>query len=612
MLVVEFSKNEDSYMINIINLQKSFKEQTLFTDVTFTIGDKEKIGLIGRNGSGKSTFIKMLLSAEDPESGTIEVPDSLQIRSLEQHLNFSEDTILKQVASALPPDAFGEDWKAKSILMGLGFQETDFDRPPQEFSSGFQVRVRLAEALVSESHLLLLDEPTNYLDILSLRWLERFLKNWKGAFILITHDQHFMEEVVTHVVGIHRGRMRKMKGTPKKLLQQIKLEEDVHEKTRQNQEKKQEKTKKFISQFRAGARSAGLVQSRIKSLDKQKISEKLAKIPKVVFNFKHEPFKGNSLLQVDNIFFGYDVENLLIQDFSLTTFPGDKIAIIGRNGKGKSTLSKILVGKLKPQQGTVKIGANLKIGYFGADSKDSLTPEKTILEELMTTIPNVTEQQVRNVCGSLLFSGEAVKKTISKLSGGEKSRVSLGKVILSAVQVLVLDEPTNHLDLESCQALAKALKEFPGTVIFVTHDEAMLSEVASRLVIFEQGSVMTKEQTYAQFLESGGWAEEDDASFKNLNKKSVTKSQHLERKEQKKRLRFVQNRQKTLEKEIEKLDKKQGKNLILFQKACEDKNQNDIKLYGEKSKEMSENSDLMYKELEDLMQEEEALSLIFS
>lgn len=596
-------------MINITNLQKSFKEQTLFTDVTFTIGEKEKIGLIGRNGSGKSTFVKMLLDDEDPETGTIEIPEYLQIRALEQHLDFSEKTILQQVCTALPEDAFTEDWKAKSILMGLGFEEKDFDRAPQEFSSGFQVRVRLAEALVSESHLLILDEPTNYLDILSLRWLERFLKNWKGAFILITHDQHFMEEVVTHVVGIHRGKMRKMKGTPQKLLGQIKLEEEVYEKTRQNQEKKQEKTKKFISQFRAGARSAGLVQSRIKALDKQKIGEKLAKIPEVIFNFKHKPFRGNSTLQAENITFGYDKENPLIQDFSLTAFPGDRIAIIGKNGKGKSTLSRLLVGKLKPQEGSMKIGANLKIGYFGSDSKQLLSPEKSILEELITSIPNVTEQQVRNVCGSLLFSGEAVKKEISQLSGGEKSRVCLAKVILSTVQVLVLDEPTNHLDMESCQALTKAIKEFKGTVVFVTHDEEMLDQVATRLVVFEQGAVMTKEQTYAQFLETGGWAEEDEGSLKSYHKSSASKNKHLERKAQKKRLRFVQNRQKTLEEEIEKLDEKQGKNSELFQKACEKKNQDDIRKYGEKAKEMSDLSDAMYRELEELMEEEEKLVL---
>lgn len=596
-------------MITITNLQKSFKEHILFSDVTFTIGDKEKIGLIGRNGSGKSTFIKMLLDTEDPEKGTIEISDFLRIRALEQHLNFSEKTILRQVCNALPAEAYGEDWKAKAILMGLGFQEDDFGRSPQEFSSGFQVRVRLAEALVSDADLLLLDEPTNYLDILSLRWLERFLKNWKGAFVLITHDQHFMEEVVTHVVGIHRGKMRKMKGGPKKLMEQIKLEENVYEKTRLNQEKKQEKTQKFISQFRAGARSAGLVQSRIKALEKQKINEKLAKIPEVVFNFKAEAFRGNSVLQAEKISFGYLPEKPLIQDFSLMTLPGDRIAIIGRNGQGKSTLAKLLVGKIKPQAGCITIGANLKIGYFGADSKAELSPEKSILEELISSVPNLTEQQVRNVCGSLLFSGEAVKKKIEKLSGGEKSRVALAKVILTPVQVLVLDEPTNHLDLESCQVLTKSLKEFSGTVIFVTHDEEMLGQVATRLVVFEQGLVTVREQTYAQFLASGGWREEDEIFLRNSNHISESKAKHLEKKEQKKRLQFIQNRQKTLEKEIEKLDHKQAENVILFQKACEEKNHEQIRLYGAKSKEMADASDEFYRELGELMEEEEEISL---
>ncbi len=597
-------------MITVSNLQKSFKDQPLFSDVTFNIGDKEKIGLIGRNGSGKSTFIKMLLNKEDPESGTIKIPDWLKIRSLEQHLNFSANKILDQVCSALPGNAHEEDWKAKSILMGLGFSESDFERSPQEFSSGFQVRVRLAEALVSDADLLILDEPTNYLDILSLRWLERFLKSWKGAFILVTHDQHFMEEVVTHVVGIHRGKMRKMQGTPQKLLEQIKLEEEVYEKTRQNQEKKQIRTKKFIDSFRAGARSAGLVQSRIKALEKQKINEKLAKIPEVIFNFKHEPFRGNSLLQADKISFGYDLQNILIRDFSLTTFPGDKIAIIGRNGQGKSTLSKLLVGQLKPQEGSVKIGANLKIGYFGADNKENLSQDKSILEELITSVPDATEQQVRNVCGSLLFSGDAVKKPISKLSGGEKSRVSLAKVLLTPVQVLVLDEPTNHLDLESCQALTKALREFPGTIIFVTHDEEMLAQVATRLVVFEQGGVSMREESYPQFLESGGWIDEEENYFKSFKQASTGKKQHLARKEQKKRLRFLRNRQKNLEKEINKLDKEQEENSILFQEACEVKNHEEIKFYGERAKEISDKIDEIYQELEDLMKAEEELKLL--
>lgn len=594
-------------MITISNLQKAFKEQVLFSDVNLSIGDKEKIGLIGRNGSGKSTFVKMILEQDDHESGEIDVPDSLKIRALEQYLNFDKETILKQVCSALPADAHGEEWKAKSILMGLGFTEKDFERPPREFSSGFQVRVRLAEALVSESHLLILDEPTNYLDILSLRWLERFLKNWNGSFILITHDQHFMEEVVTHVIGIHRGKMRKMRGGPQKLIQQIQLEEEVYEKTRQNMEKKQAKTKEFISKFRAGARSAGLVQSRIKSLDKQKIGVKLDKIPQIKFNFRYADFKGNDLIQAEDITFGYDKENPLINDFSMKTYASNRIAIIGRNGKGKSTLSQLLVGKLKPQGGTIKKGSNLKIAYFGADSKEALSPEKSIIEELIQ-LPNVTEQEVRNICGALLFTGNTVKKTISNLSGGEKSRVCLAKVMLSPANVLVLDEPTNHLDLESCQALTQALKVFPGTIIFVTHDEEMLAQVATRLVVFEEGSVTTREQTYQEFLESGGWSEEDENSFKITKKKSANKEEHLERKENKKRLRFIQNRQKALEKELVELDKKQAKNAEKFQKACEKKDSEKIKLLGIKAKEMSDLTDQMYTEFEELMKEEEKLN----
>ena len=209
-------------MLIISGLTKFYGNQNLFKDVDLNIGPKEKIGLIGRNGTGKTTFLKILLGEESPKEGEVKMPNGYRVRSLEQHLRFSEKTVLAQVSSALPKSSLNEDWKAKSILMGLGFSIDDFDRHPSEFSSGFQVRIRLAEVLVSESDLLLLDEPTNYLDILSLRWLERFLKSWKGSFILVTHDQHFMDLVVSHTIIIHRGDMRKMKGGPMKLMQHIK------------------------------------------------------------------------------------------------------------------------------------------------------------------------------------------------------------------------------------------------------------------------------------------------------------------------------------------------------------------------------------------------------
>lgn len=589
-------------MITIKNLKKNFGEQTLFTEVTLNIEEREKIGLIGRNGSGKSTFLNMLNHQEEDMDGSIEIPSWLKIKSLEQSLNFSENTLLKQVCSALPKDKPGEEWRAKSVLMGLGFELEDFERRPEEFSSGFQVRIRLAEALVSDAHVLLLDEPTNYLDILSLRWLSRFLKNWSGSFVLITHNQQFMSEVITHTIGIHRQKMRKMKGGPQKLMDQIRMEEEVYEKTRKNQEKKQERTNEFIRTFRAGARSAGLVQSRIKSLAKQKIGKKLAKIPEIKFNFQYEPFRGSLLMEAHELEFGYQPEKKLIHHLSIGIHPKDRIAVIGKNGKGKSTLLKLLTNSLKPTKGKINKSNHLKIGYFASDSKKELNEHHSILEE-MITIPEVSEQEVRKVCASLLFTGEAVKKKISQLSGGEKSRVNLGKIILKKSHLLILDEPTNHLDMESCQALNKALKEYKGAVIFVTHDEGMIETVANRLIVFDRDSTLVKNKSYLEFLESEGWSGEDD-EFKMPKKVSSTKKDYLDQKDQKKQLRQVRSHQEKTEKEIEKLEKEQIKTSAQLQESCEKKDYESIKKLGEQVKLNKIKIDGLYTELEELMQKE--------
>ena len=587
-------------MLILSGLTKFYGNQVLFKDIDLNIGPKEKVGLIGRNGTGKTTFLKILLGQESPQEGTVEMPIGYRVRALEQHLNFSEKTILAQVCSALPNGSSGEEWKAKSILMGLGFSISDFDRKPSEFSSGFQVRIRLAEALVSESDLLLLDEPTNYLDILSLRWLERFLKSWNGSFIMVTHDQHFMDLVVTHTVIIHRGKMRKMAGGPLKLLEHIKKDEESYEKTRINQERKTERQEEFIRKFRAGARSAGLVQSRIKSLAKQEVKEKLEYIPTIKFHFRSIPCKSDSVVQATGVSFGYNKNSPLIRDFSLTTFPSDRIAIIGRNGKGKSTLLRLLHKTLTPDTGKVRMPPTLAVGYFGTDSLHQLSPDKTILEEL-ARMPDVTEQQVRNMCGSLLFHGDDVKKHIRNISGGEKSRVCLGKTLLFPSQLLMLDEPTSHLDMESVQALIKAIKEYEGTVIFVTHNEAMLYELATRLVLFDNNQIKVLDYGYEKFLSNGGWSEEDSEAFKASRTDSDQKIQYLDIKEDRKQQRFLKKQLEKLEKEIDKCEKEKIKTGLTLQQACIDKNTTAIREQGIMIKELEDQIAQLYKNMEEVM-----------
>ncbi|MGE3341234.1 MAG: ABC-F family ATP-binding cassette domain-containing protein [Candidatus Altimarinota bacterium] len=592
-------------MIRITDLNKFYGNNVLFSDVSLTIDAKEKIGLIGRNGSGKSTFLKLLQHPEDAD-GAIQTSTNLIISSLEQDLNFEQPTLHQQACSALSGHNIGQDWKAESILMGLGFRQEDFQKAPKDFSSGFQIRIRLAEALIKEPHLLLLDEPTNYLDILTLRWLSRFLKTWQNAFLLVTHDRHFMEEVVTHTVAIHRGKMRKMKGGPRKLMDQIFLEEEVYERTRVKQEKKKEKTEEFIRKFRAKARSAGMVQSRIKALEKQDIGEKLEKLPEIRFHFQSDPFHGDSLLKAHNLNFSYPDGPRIIRDFSLTTTAGDRIAIIGRNGKGKSTLLKLLSEQLTPQSGKLKTHPELKKGSFGSDSKDNLHPNHTILEELRK-VGDVKEQEVRDLCGALLFPGDDSKKEISKLSGGEKSRVCLGKVILKKTHLLFLDEPTNHLDMESCDALIEALKKYKGTVIFVSHDEDMLSRLANRLIVFDRGEISVKEQGYEEFLQTEGWSEEEDEAYFLFKRPSDNKKRYEERKEQQKRLRWVTKRQGELSERLEHLEQGQRKTSLELHEACEQKDPDAIRDLGIKAKFLAEEVEDLYRELEALIEEEKEL-----
>ena len=592
-------------MIQIKNLSKGYADQDLFTDASLVIGDKDKVGVVGRNGTGKSTFFKLLLGEEGYDDGSIEIPEYYRIRSLEQNLNFEEKTLLEQICVSLPNNIESEHWKAKSILMGLGFEEKDFMRSPFEFSSGYKVRIRLAQALVGEADMLLLDEPTNYLDIVSLRWLSNFLQNWQNAFILITHNRNFMEEVVDYTVAIHRGKMRKMKGGPTKLLDHIAKDEEVYEQTRKNALQKKAKTEEFIRNFRAGARSAGLVQSRIKSLDKQEIGTKLEYLPPIVFNFKAEVFRGNSLIELRNVCFHYpDSENrTLIEKFHLEILANECVAIIGKNGKGKSTLLDLMGGKLIKDSGHIKRYQTLKTGYFGDHLKKELQDENTIIAELMS-IGGIKEQEARKMAASLLFTGNLGKKKIKFLSGGEKSRVALGKVMLEKCHLLLLDEPSNHLDMESVQALISALKKFEGSIVFVSHDEQFLHELATRLVVFEEDKISVKEFGYQEFLNQGGWLEEQNLAPKKVRKTLADKNDFAEKKEQKKRLRKIQKDQDKLEKKNYEIEKKLIEISGDFQEACNSADSEKIKELGEQIKNYNDKKDKNILEQEKLMEEE--------
>ena len=495
-------------MIRIENLHKSYGDLILFEGINFALNEKERVGVVGRNGHGKTTLFRMILGKENPDSGSIVIPKNYRIGYVSQNLEFRRGTILAEAASALPEPEKDQHWKAEKILAGLGFNQVDFQKQPGEFSGGYQVRLNLAKALIAEPDLLLLDEPTNFLDIVSIRWIERFLQSWPHEIMLISHDRSFMDKLVTHTMGIHRGGVRKIEGDTAKYYDQIAQDEEVYEKTRMKDARRRKEIEQFITRFRAKARQANLVQSRMKTLQKMEKKQKLEKLKILDFSFSSSPFEARHLLSAHNVNFAYDARKPLVQNFKITVEAGERICMVGPNGKGKSTLLKLLAEELEPDSGQLKYHPAVKKGYFEQSSVATLVENRTVLDEIIISNPDGDRQRARNVCGAMMFSGDDALKKISVLSGGEKSRVMLGKLLVSPTNLLLLDEPTNHLDMESCDALLAAIDNFEGTVIMVTHNEMFLYALAQRLIVFQNDGIDVFSGSYQRFLEKGGWQDE--------------------------------------------------------------------------------------------------------
>ncbi len=561
-------------MIQVNNLDKCYGRQVIFEKAGFTLNPGERVGLVGRNGHGKTTLFKMILGEDRPDSGCISIPNGYKLGHLSQHISFSEDTVLKEACLSLPEneDGIDETYKAETILMGLGFAVEDLTLNPLDLSGGYQVRLNLAKVLVSDPNLLLLDEPTNYLDIVSLRWLTQFLRNWKKELIIITHDRNFMDGVTTHTMVIHRCKMRKEAGPTEKVYQQLLMEEEIHEKSRVNDDKKRKETEDFINRFRAKASKASAVQSRIKALQKKERLEKLTEIKDLDFAFKSAPFTGKVLMEVNDLSFSFnnksapsDGVNNLIDGLTFSVGKKDRIAIIGKNGKGKTTLLNLLAKELKTETGSVSHHDQLQTAYFGQTNINRLNMHKTVEEEIMNVHPDVGRGAARKICGIMMFPGDHAVKKISVLSGGEKSRVLLGKLLVSPSNMLMLDEPTNHLDMESNDSLVEAVDAFNGSVIVVTHSEMMLHALATRLIVFDDGKVTLFEGTYQDFLDRVGWKSENESGAprarKNSRNNAVNKKQlRRERAElQNKKSKTMGGLQKSIdeaEKEVVRLEEK--------------------------------------------------------
>ena len=555
-------------MIKINQLTKSYFARELFTDVTFQMNAGDRLGLVGRNGHGKSTLFKLILGQEEPDAGQITIPRNYRIGHLEQHLHFTQPTILAEAALGLPEEESHSIYKAEAILFGLGFSEIDLEKAPGEFSGGFQIRINLAKLLLSDPNLLLLDEPTNYLDITSVRWIARFLTNFKGELILISHDRDFMDSVTTHTAVIHRQKIRKFEGGTAKAYAQIVLEDEIHEKTRANEDKKRAHAEAFINRFRAQASKAKMVQSRIKMLERLPKLDDLAEIESLDFEFRHAPFAAKTLLDARDISFGYSADRLLFRQLNLAINARDRIAVIGNNGKGKSTLLNVLSGGLKPLNGELKAHPDMKLGYFGQTNIQRLNEKLTIEQEIENANPALTRTQVRNICGTMMFGGDLALKKVSVLSGGEKSRTLLGKILAHPSNMLLLDEPNNHLDMESIDALIESLENFPGALLIVTHNEGILRALATKLIVFHRGKVDVFDTGYDEFLEKIGWEDEDQGNGKGngAQKKPTSRNNYDEKKARAKAERREKARIEKLEAQIIKNEtalKKYNEQLVL-------------------------------------------------
>jgi ATP-binding cassette subfamily F protein 3 len=497
-------------MISIENISKRYGDQVLFDSASFRINSREKVGLVGRNGHGKTTLLRLIAGEEQPDSGAINIPKGYRIGYLQQQIGFTENTVRAEGARALPREERNDIWRVEKILSGLGFGNEELGCHPAELSGGFQVRLSLAKVLLAEPDLLLLDEPNNYLDITSIRWLIRFLIAWRGEMILITHDRNFMDSVVTHTMGIHRKRMRKIDGNTGKLYDQIAQEEEIYEKTRINDEQRRREIEQFVSRFRAKARLANLVQSRIKMLNRMEKRERLESIKELDFSFVSKPFHGKYVMQVNEATFSYEERTPLINDLSINIGAGDRVCVIGKNGLGKTTLMKLMAGVLSPLRGEINISQNAMLGYYEQSTVRNLVSTRTVFEEILNAHPEVDRQRAWDICGVMMFEGDHARKRIEVLSGGEKSRVLLGRLLATPLNVLILDEPTTHLDMESCDALLVALDNFEGAVVMVTHNEMFLNALAERLIVFQNERVSVFEGNYERFLERVGWQDEGE------------------------------------------------------------------------------------------------------
>lgn len=592
-------------MISLNNISVAFNGIPLLKDISFVINKKARIGLTGKNGAGKSTLLKIIVGIQEKDAGNISIPTGTTLGYLPQQMKYPEGkTILNETLTAFAEtlsikdeieklnlqlaertdyesneyleiiekinhvnDRFnitgGYNFEAETekTLKGLGFSQNDFSRKVEELSGGWRMRIELAKILLQKPNLLLLDEPTNHLDIESIQWLEQFLITYEGALVMISHDRAFLDNITKRTIEIAKGQIFDYKASYTKY--EILRKERIIQQTAafENQQKMIQETEKFIDRFRSKATKAVQVQSRIKQLEKiERIEIDITDVSNLGFKFPEAPRSGDLVVDIEGMSKTYDTKEVL-NDIWLTVDRGKKIAFVGKNGEGKTTLVRIVKGELE-HTGIVKLGHNVKIGYFAQTQDKELDNNKTVFDTLDDIAVGDVRTKIRDILGSFLFSGEDIDKKVGVLSGGERARLALAKLMLTPYNLLILDEPTNHLDMHSKDVLKNALKKFNGTVLLVSHDRYFLDGLVDEIYEFANKKIKKHAGDIKLFMQK-----KKLENLKSIEKKKVLKTSdnsaskissnkdtYLKRKEVEKEIRKVKKEVEKTEKRIEELE----------------------------------------------------------
>lgn len=617
-------------MISVNNLSVQFTGQNLFDNVTFNIGDRDRIGLVGKNGAGKSTLLKILCGWQEPETGVIvvasgqtvgylpqemvpsgsrtvidealtafETIDALERQQAELSMQVSERTdyesadyerLLTQLHDVTERIAVlggaSRQEQAEKILLGLGFHHSDFRRPITEFSGGWQMRVELAKLLLKRPDFLLLDEPTNHLDIESIQWLESFLQSYPGAVLLVSHDRTFLDNITNRTIEITAGRIYDYKASYSEYVVLMQERRASQMASLTNQQRQVAQIEAFIERFRYKATKSKQVQSRIKMLEKMDtITVDEVSTESIHFQFPPAPHSGKIVVEAEHLGKAYG-EKQVFDNVDLTILKGSKVAFVGRNGEGKSTLAKIIVGDIHDQTGLCKIGHQVQIGYYAQNQAAMLDGEKTVFQTIDDIAQGDIRPKIRNILGSFLFDSDDIDKKVKVLSGGEKARLALAKLLLTPSNLLVLDEPTNHLDMNSKDILKNALLQYDGTLILVSHDRDFLQGLTDSLYEFRDGEVHEFKGDIFEFLE---YRKIENLKALEVVKKQAAVSQpvvsqnklnYQQSKERERELRKLRSVVEKIEKEIETLEEEiASKDALLASGSSESTNPEFYKSY---------------------------------